>query len=517
MKINIRKKCLQVLLTGTISLFSLTGCYIKAKADEIQNSSLKPDKNIVADSDKKELIYIKYKLSDVYDYCSAYKVVDSFKKIIDENNVSNVYIDINNGETLIDGIIEEYIDYINAIAKKLEANGIRFTLVGTEEQLDNFLNYDTMVICNDEELIPSKISKYGKAYYNGLKYLTTEEAYTDSIDSSNFVDDEKYVVQEGDTIKSIANRYHIWDYKSLGRFNNLNDSFDLTVGSTLIIPSEYGKPIVSTEAPYESMIIDESTDSSSYKKVNEDIYYKGIDVSEHQGVIDWDVVQSKVDFVIVRMADTCNKNNNGEILLDSFYRENMQACQEKGIATGIYVFTRAHTENEMQKEIEFVLDNLKDEEGNYYNITRPIYIDVEAECGDKLYESEEARQNEVRLIKMFCDAMASAGYASGIYINSSAVPKINELAGDYSIWAGGGSLAGYLYNVEQTIDNMYYGYHNEKDYFTSNDIINVVQTSSHGEGKDVGVSSTYIDLDYADKEYFDYLDKVFENNQKMTM
>ena len=245
--------------------------------------------------------------------------------------------------------------------------------------------------------------------------------------------------------------------------------------------------------------------------------YRGIDVSKYQGEINWDIAAEKVDFAIIRISDTILKDEYGNIITDEYYHQNMKACRERNIPTGIYVYSRALTKEDMQKEIDFILNNLQDEEGIAYDVTRPIYIDIEGECEKALYTSEESRKNQVELIEMFCNAMEEAGYASGVYINSKNLSQIEELLNVYSIWISGGNLAGYLYHKEQTIDDMYYAHSDEDEYFTSTYGINVIQPTSTGDAKSLGAESEYIDLDYADKEFFDALDRKFGVTKGRTM
>ena len=80
-----------------------------------------------------------------------------------------------------------------------------------------------------------------------------------------------------------------------------------------------------------------------------------------------------------------------------------------------------------------------------------------------------------------------------------------EIVNIYSLWASGGELAGYLYGEEQTFDEMYYGFSSEEDYFTSTYGINIIQTTECGDGEMVGVSSYYVDYNYAPRDFFDAL------------
>ena len=63
---------------------------------------------------------------------------------------------------------------------------------------------------------------------------------------------------------------------------------------------------------------------------------KGIDVSEHQGTIDWNQVKGNIDFAILRAG---YGNNN----IDKQFIRNICECNRLGIPVGIYWFSYAYT------------------------------------------------------------------------------------------------------------------------------------------------------------------------------
>jgi GH25 family lysozyme M1 (1,4-beta-N-acetylmuramidase) len=65
---------------------------------------------------------------------------------------------------------------------------------------------------------------------------------------------------------------------------------------------------------------------------------KGIDVSHHQGKIDWEKVKaSGIDFAIVRVGYS-NRNGNGGLNFDKRYTYNIQQCNRLGIPVGVYIY-----------------------------------------------------------------------------------------------------------------------------------------------------------------------------------
>lgn len=69
-----------------------------------------------------------------------------------------------------------------------------------------------------------------------------------------------------------------------------------------------------------------------------------IDVSKHQGAIDWDILAPKLDFVILKATGRD---------VDERFRENARACQARGVPFHVYHFMYAMTAKEAAQEAEF--------------------------------------------------------------------------------------------------------------------------------------------------------------------
>ena len=70
----------------------------------------------------------------------------------------------------------------------------------------------------------------------------------------------------------------------------------------------------------------------------EGAFAKGIDVSKHNGTIDWEKVKSSdVDFAIIRCGYGQNLTNQD----DSKWKENADACTRLGIPFGTYIYSYA--------------------------------------------------------------------------------------------------------------------------------------------------------------------------------
>ena len=95
----------------------------------------------------------------------------------------------------------------------------------------------------------------------------------------------------------------------------------------------------------------------------------GIDVSEHQGLIDWEKVKisGEVDFVILRAGYGKEINQT-----DKQFERNYSECKRLGIPCGAYWYSYATTVDEAKQEAEVFLKAIKGKQFNY-----PVYFDLE--------------------------------------------------------------------------------------------------------------------------------------------
>ncbi len=155
----------------------------------------------------------------------------------------------------------------------------------------------------------------------------------------------------------------------------------------------------------------------------------GIDVSGHQGEIDWQAVKAAgVEFAMIRLG--YRGYSSGEICEDKFWRANLDGAQAAGISTGAYFYSQAISPEEAGEEAEFVLGLLKGK-----TLDMPLVFDWE-------YVSETARTANVdrntltAATKMFCETVRAAGFRPMIYFNRSQARdmlRLEQLT-DYQFW-----------------------------------------------------------------------------------
>lgn len=133
----------------------------------------------------------------------------------------------------------------------------------------------------------------------------------------------------------------------------------------------------------------------------------GITVSYYQGDIDWEKVKADgVDFAIIRIGS--RGYESGKLRLDSKFKENMDGVNANDIKAGVYFFSQAINEDEMEEEINEILEAI---EG--YSLGYPIGIELDCLENYRTYElsTSEHQKEYIDLIKYFCTRIEQEGYA----------------------------------------------------------------------------------------------------------
>lgn len=138
--------------------------------------------------------------------------------------------------------------------------------------------------------------------------------------------------------------------------------------------------------------------------------YRGIDVSSHQGRIDWDAAKSDgVDFAIIRAAWSIPyTNGKGEYKtgVDDYWERNVSECERLGIPYGVYIYSYATSPTSGRKYADHVLSLLRGHSPSY-----PVYIDI---------EDDSTRDGDLNgVAESFCRRIEEAGFRPGVYASLS--------------------------------------------------------------------------------------------------
>lgn len=222
------------------------------------------------------------------------------------------------------------------------------------------------------------------------------------------------------------------------------------------------------------------------KSLNIFIYsntYFGIDVSNHQGVIDWNQVgKSGIDFAILRVGFGSNYSNQD----DTQFMNYVEGCVRNKIPFGVYLYSYANmvsgstalnnstasADSEAAHTLR-ILSKLSAEQKSYLKL--PVFIDMEEDRYSYL-----GVDTLTAIADKYCDIIQANGYKCGVYANKNWLNNhLNNayLSSKYDIW-----LAHY---TEKT------------DY---NGIFQIWQYSSSGHL--AGINSSGLDMNISFKRYW---------------
>lgn len=128
---------------------------------------------------------------------------------------------------------------------------------------------------------------------------------------------------------------------------------------------------------------------------------KGIDVSHHNGAIDWAKVKAAgIDFAIVRLG----YGDNVESQDDRYFKQNMNGVRNVGMPYGVYIYSYAKTLDQVESEVK--------------HTTRLVQMYGRPPVGI-WWDSEDASTSACNLMNFFTyfknQVEARTGYPVGLY------------------------------------------------------------------------------------------------------
>lgn len=148
---------------------------------------------------------------------------------------------------------------------------------------------------------------------------------------------------------------------------------------------------------------------NGYRVVN------GIDVSSHNGKIDWNAVKKAgIEYAMIRVG--YRTLQTGGLFEDTNFRTNIDGALKAGLKVGVYMFSQATAEWEAIEEANFALERVKG-----YSITLPIVIDYEygKNHTGRLADAKLDIDTATRVVNSFCTTVQAKGYTPMIYANKS--------------------------------------------------------------------------------------------------
>ena len=179
-----------------------------------------------------------------------------------------------------------------------------------------------------------------------------------------------------------------------------------------------------------------------------------IDVSQHQGTIDWSKVKDRVAGAILR----CGYGDDIASQDDTQFARNLSECERLGIPHGVYLYSYASTEAQAKSELAHILRLIKG-----HTLELGVFLDV---------EEDSCRTFAPRACRVVCEGLKKAEFTPGVYASlswwNSNLTEIKEYirwvahwnptcgyAGDYLIWQYGTE---HIDGIRGEVDaNYYYG------------------------------------------------------------
>lgn len=151
----------------------------------------------------------------------------------------------------------------------------------------------------------------------------------------------------------------------------------------------------------------------------------GIDVSNHQGDIDWETVKnSGVEFAFIRIG--YGHNREAKIMEDEKFRKNLEGARNVGLKVGLYFYSYATEIWEAEEQANWIVKALNGEK-----IDLPIVFDYETWKSFPTYNINIVDLNQVA--KRFLDILHDNGYEGMNYSSKYYLNTIWNLS-EYPTW-----------------------------------------------------------------------------------
>ncbi len=156
-----------------------------------------------------------------------------------------------------------------------------------------------------------------------------------------------------------------------------------------------------------------------YMQDGQVVSHKGIDVSYHQGKIDWkQVAEDGVEFAFLRVG--LRGYGTGKVVLDEQFENNIKGALENGIKVGVYFYSQSVNQVEVLEEARLVLTQIAP-----YRVAGPVVYDAEKVENSRTSNLSAAERTDMAIA--FCETVKEAGYEPMVYLNMDVAFTMYEL------------------------------------------------------------------------------------------
>lgn len=187
-----------------------------------------------------------------------------------------------------------------------------------------------------------------------------------------------------------------------------------------------------TKNTYDYTNLSESANIRKYTENGKKISYVGADVSKHDGEVNFDRMRTAgVDYVMIRLG--ARGYATGQLTLDEYFMENIEAAIEAGLDVGVYFYSQAITAEEATQEANFVVQNL---EPYRANIKYPVAFAMETITNDQARTDTLSRMDKTTIASTFLGCIQAAGYVPMLYGNKEYLIKSVDMTQlqNYDVW-----------------------------------------------------------------------------------
>ncbi len=222
------------------------------------------------------------------------------------------------------------------------------------------------------------------------------------------------------------------------------------------------------------------------------ILKKGIDVSKHQGKIDWSKVKAAgIDFAMIRVG--YRGYSTGKIAADPDFMSNITGAEAAGLQIGAYFFSTGLNEAEAREEAAHCIERLKG-----HKVTMPVVFDFEGYELPHYRTYGISKAQRTACCQAFIDVITAAGYTTMLYGSRGNIRTTYDIdALDYPLW-----IARYAGGYDKILsDDKYF-----PDITGYSDRIAIWQYTSIGrvDGINGNVDMNYMYIDVSKKEEEEY-------------
>ena len=271
---------------------------------------------------------------------------------------------------------------------------------------------------------------YGKISSASVPYA----AKPFGVDNVSVVAFENYKVVSWD-INELASGYVIYRKKGTEKWEKIT-----TIASNTGIYEDYSATS-SKQYQYKVAAI-ENVDGIDYASVcvtsASTGTLKGIDVSYHNGKIDWKKVKKAgISFAMIRLGYGTSKGG----VIDSKLAYNYKNAKKNGIKVGLYLYSYADNTKEALKEAKFTYKMLQ----TYGELDYPISFDFENTYRNK----KKYKKSNTKIITTYCDYLEKKGYDTSVYSYMDFLKKSTnyKTISKYGVW-----IARWTYNTKNFSD-----------------------------------------------------------------